>query len=761
MPTIWNINNIAQGNNKKLTTKLTFETGERFSARLVEVNGDKKEAVLRLLDGWQFSAKLDSEADIDREGILRFEVQGFEDGKLKIKQVKPENKEGTTQEGSIKGILEENGFDKKDIPILEKMLKYNMELTKENISKVKSLFEFKDKVQQDGNEEDIFINRYISSKGIDINSKEGQDIEKQLRGFIEDLKGLTEEDILTLVENKIDLTKENIASFKRLFKEDSVLYKQIEELDKILNSKEEVFKDLLENVDEKPLEKPDGIIRGELESEDIEKALKDISKNLTKSEVKFNDTLVDNLARVLNKFSERNILNNLKQQLSSSIDMDMLFKNILLGDMSQENFEDLYNMLMATRDNIDNYRLEIKDIVKNIFPQDLILTENEINSVATNIEKFTEDTATKDFINNINLLENKLDTSMAMITSASKDSILRQLGIVKTADISSNEVIKLLKNLSEDKDMLKHVIEDVFYGKREEIDKSDLGFIFKNLRNMSSENVVDKLKDYFASKITEGGAPATTIKNLNITTKDINNILSDMLNTKVELKDEEAGKIILSVKALFGEEQVELKDLNKGNLAKALESEVKAKDMDLTILDKMNSKGEYAKNILKEILFNKSQIKPEVYEKVLDFIKNNANDFKMFNSISDSYYYLDMPLSANNYEYPCKLIIKDERNKGKKIDSKDVKMVVTVNTKNLGIIDGFIKVKNQKMDLEIKCDKSWLKLIENNKVKLMAALDNLGFDVYVKFSKKEEDSNITNCRDFFNDTEFSYIDLKV
>ena len=60
----------------------------------------------------------------------------------------------------------------------------------------------------------------------------------------------------------------------------------------------------------------------------------------------------------------------------------------------------------------------------------------------------------------------------------------------------------------------------------------------------------------------------------------------------------------------------------------------------------------------------------------------------MFNTISNEYYYLDVPINREMTEYPCKLIIKDNRKDGKKIDRTDVKIVVTVKTVNLGVVDG-------------------------------------------------------------------------
>ena len=60
MPAIWNVNNGYNANNKKLSSKLTFETGEKFSGR-ISSTGNNNEAVIKLPDGWQFSAEIDGD----------------------------------------------------------------------------------------------------------------------------------------------------------------------------------------------------------------------------------------------------------------------------------------------------------------------------------------------------------------------------------------------------------------------------------------------------------------------------------------------------------------------------------------------------------------------------------------------------------------------------------------------------------------------------------------------------------------------------
>jgi septum formation topological specificity factor MinE len=137
------------------------------------------------------------------------------------------------------------------------------------------------------------------------------------------------------------------------------------------------------------------------------------------------------------------------------------------------------------------------------------------------------------------------------------------------------------------------------------------------------------------------------------------------------------------------------------------------------------------------------------------------NDFKMFNSISNQYYYLDVPVSLKDKEYPCKLIIKDDRKKGKKIDSTNVKFVASVRTLNMGVVDAYIKVSNSNINIDIKSEEAWVKVIDIGKRKLEKTLSNMGFIINVKVDKKEKEADLVKCRDFFEDNEFTRINLRV
>ncbi|MEL7597866.1 MAG: hypothetical protein AAGU01_06660, partial [Clostridiaceae bacterium] len=100
-------------------------------------------------------------------------------------------------------------------------------------------------------------------------------------------------------------------------------------------------------------------------------------------------------------------------------------------------------------------------------------------------------------------------------------------------------------------------------------------------------------------------------------------------------------------------------------------------------------------------------------------------------------------------------------NKGKKIDSSNVKLVASVNTINMGVIDAYIKVLNKNINIDIKCEKDWIKALELGKEGIINKLNNMGYVSNVKVDEKIVEANIVECRDFFEDNEFTRINLMV
>jgi hypothetical protein len=64
------------------------------------------------------------------------------------------------------------------------------------------------------------------------------------------------------------------------------------------------------------------------------------------------------------------------------------------------------------------------------------------------------------------------------------------------------------------------------------------------------------------------------------------------------------------------------------------------------------------------------------------------------------------------------------------------------------------------MDIDIKCNKKWLGLLDRGREKILESLSDIGYNIDVKFHEKVEDMNISTCREFFQDNEMGIINTR-
>ncbi|WP_243159307.1 hypothetical protein [Clostridium sp. cel8] len=540
---IWNINSTYSVNNKKISTKLSFEVGEKFLARVIELNKESQSVLLKLLDGWKFSADIENPSDISKNKLLKFQVDGFENGKLKLKIVGKNQKSPDNIKDAIASFIKEKSLDlsNSDYEIIKSMVKYEIPLTKENISNIKSLVEFMDKIKTDTREEDSFIQKYLLSRNITPDSSEGENVTKVLKKFFNNLKKIDIKDVLTFIENNIDINSENIESFNRVFKKSSTIYKKINDLSKAFKL----------------------------------------------------DT------------------NKLQSSSKSSIDT-----------------------FINTKEKNENY---------------------------------------------VNILQKNIDKTY------------------KNADTS--EIAPVKDDIGE-KQVKKDTVEPI-----------------KNQQDKGKVNIEKDISDRFKSVKNQEEIPSSidVNKGLNVPEKNSNLVLKNLINN-----------IANNIK-----EQINLK----------------THEMEDTINKVMQNTDDKSSN-------------NTVNSDAINILNNNMNDFRIFNTISNSYYYMDLPFQFNNNNYGFKFIIKDDRKRGKKIDSTNVKIAASISTKNLGIVDAYLTVKDKNMDINIKSEKKFINFLKAYGEKILESLSDLGYNIDIDFDEKIEEMNISTCRDFFQDSEIGTINTR-
>jgi len=610
LPGIWNINSSYNVNNKRISTKLSFEVGERFSARILDLKKSTGEILLKLLDGWQFSAEVENPVEFLPNKLVRLEVQGFENGKLKLKIVNSQDGEQTGVKDPIDSFIKEStdlNLSSDDYKLIKSMLKHEIPLTKSNISNIKTTLDFINKIKNDPSEENEFIDKYLDSRGISPEGTEGKFTTSTLKNFFSQLKQISGDDLLTFLENNMELSEDNIKSFNNVFKKDGTIYNEIKFLGETLSGQNST------NVQ-------------------------------TQNQV---EGAQDNPKAISEK------------------DQAQVYKS----------------------GNSDNRAI-------NVPTENIASTQNE------------KDTASK------------ASTERAVLEN---NAVLNDEGL----DASKlNEILNKIKNsVGEEKIQSQN-------SEQPSNAKEDISF-------KSVEQQVDIDKDISHKNIEQKASADKSISS-----KDIENLeQKDTSSTILKFSEKEDSKV----------QSPHQNNFVKQNGMDDIVSQIK---------EQISIKTNEMKDIIRTVLDQNGDGKNQLNGNIAQVLNSSMNDFKVFNTVSNSYYYMDVPINLNQQDYQCKLMIKDERKKGKKIDSTNVKIVTSVSTENMGTVDAYLSVKNRNMDIDIKCNKEWISLFKKTEKRVLESLSDIGYNVYVRFDEKKEEMNISTCREFFQDSDIGVINTK-
>ncbi|MBU3159924.1 hypothetical protein KPL37_09180 [Clostridium frigoris] len=734
---------------KKAFSKISFEAGEKFNARIVSIDQQKGEVNLKLLDGWQFAAKLDKPLEQGTSGsVLNFEVEGFEEGKLKIKLVYDNNKSAEND------ILKDNNSgkslstDKSDALLFEKMIKHDMPLTKENIIDIKNLVDFKGKISLNGEKEDVFITKYIESRDIDPGSTKAIEITKVLKNFFAVLKNLDVDEILLFKENNIGLTKENLESFIKLFKGDSAIYNDLKEISNYLLNSEE-------NIDTKAISKSSSTSQNQNSSIIMGK-----NNEITSSDKLLVDSKINN-----KNFKE--VINIINKELKN-LGINHMVLNSTAKKLEQvENIESDKNLEPSKNLKLQNKSFdkgEIKTLVNKILKMENIKISSD--SSAKLIGNLEGELDTKEMFVNIKLdnnfkevvnIINKELKNLGinhMVLSSTINKLEQVENIESVKNLEPNKNLKL-QNKSFDKSEIKTLVDKILKMENIKISSNNSTKLIDNIQGkLNTEEVEPNSKNLDNAKQNKN-IPSNKLDEANVSEGKTDNKSST--NTKINGygKNNSLNEIINMIKKELNFSEIDKKVIDN------VEKEIAKTTTDILIKDQIKLKTGEIKDIVKDIIQNKLNLKPETYEKVVDMFSQKLNDIKLFNSISQEYYYLDLPINVKNDEYKLKLIIQDDRKKGKKIDSTNVKIATSIKTINMGTVDAYIKINNSSMNIDINCNKLFVEVLNISKEKLVKDLSSLSYRVSINVNNKVNEFTLVDCGEFFNDRSFNAINIKV
>lgn len=632
----WKINNISTFTyGKYITTeKVSFRGGYEFNqgdtlkGRVIKEDSQSNKVTIKLTNGMEIEAELQGEVDL-KGGLLNFEVAELKDNMLFLK-LTANNTEVINEEiakesiDEIMNFILKEGLKKEDYNMLKAMVKYNIPLTRENITTVKSIMEFSDKMNNNPVEIKNFINSYLNSRDIAANSKEGVYVSQKLYEFFEAFSKTNLQEVLLFLENDIEFTKENLESFNKLFNNENAMEKVINEVNEKLGN-------------------------------------------------------------------------------AIAIEDNTLNREILEKTLNQEYSKDVIDYKNNSNNDINDMK-EVKDIkdIKNI---------NDIKDI-----KDIKDNS----INNISILS-KSSTGKTiqatLIKESSKDNIINdgaKSDFFMEDDVK--EIIKVLKN--ENKSMVNE-------------NKSEL--------NINKEVLRESILKHTGKEVRLNDAEAK---------------LLEVIINKDEIKDKEINFIKNLFNSVESRQKGEEKELKSNDIRENIFNI--SKDLSKNITEK----SEGAKEVIRNIISNLKE-SDENSSQILNIMKNSINDLKLFNKINNQYYCLDVPINFKENEYPCKLIIKDDRKEGKSIDSSNFKVAISVKTVKLGTVDALLNVKNRNIDLQLKCDKSVMNLFVISKEKLKEIVESSGFSTKIEIVERTEELQLSSCREFFNDNNIAAVDITV
>ena len=611
-----------------------FNQGDTLKGRVIKEDSQSNKVTIKLTNGMEIEAELQGEVDL-KGGLLNFEVAELKDNMLFLK-LTANNTEVINEEiakesiDEIMNFILKEGLKKEDYNMLKAMVKYNIPLTRENITTVKSIMEFSDKMNNNPVEIKNFINSYLNSRDIAANSKEGVYVSQKLYEFFEAFSKTNLQEVLLFLENDIEFTKENLESFNKLFNNENAMEKVINEVNEKLGN-------------------------------------------------------------------------------AIAIEDNTLNREILEKTLKQEYSKDVIDYKNNSNNDINDMK-EVKDI-KNINDIKDIKNINDIKDI-----KDIKDNS----INNISILS-KSSTGKTiqatLIKESSKDNIINdgaKSDFFMEDDVK--EIIKVLKN--ENKSMVNE-------------NKSEL--------NINKEVLRESILKHTGKEVRLNDAEAK---------------LLEVIINKDEIKDKEINFIKNLFNSVESKQKGEEKELKSNDIRENIFNI--SKDLSKNITEK----SEGAKEVIRNIISNLKE-SDENSSQILNIMKNSINDLKLFNKINDQYYCLDVPINFKENEYPCKLIIKDDRKEGKSIDSSNFKVAISVKTVKLGTVDALLNVKNRNIDLQLKCDKSVMNLFVISKEKLKEIVESSGFSTKIEIVERTEELQLSSCREFFNDNNIAAVDITV
>ncbi len=463
--------------------------------------------------------------------------------------------------------------------------------------------------------------------------------------------------------------------------------------------------------------------------------------------------------KFLLRILESNVIDSLGNNGDSAIKdplMEELLKNLDFP-VGKEDVPILKSMLKNNIPITEENLLEIKGLKEFI---------DQSNNSPKELNKFIDKFIEAKGIQNNSSEAKQIKETLGRVLNEIKNLKIDDVFVMKALDIKLNEhnIKAFSKVISNEYSILPEIKETTNVIKEQIIgninkDTQGEGIVNRNSTISEGDKLIYSKKDSsqpmvsIKESLENKEAILSSEKMVNKEGKHSNDIINERTIGIVNDEDDLLGKM-----ASHGNDEVD----STNKLFKQLKSDIMA-DRSITsnmVKDELREKISFIKNDLMELI-KLSQKETSTFNNVIQNLETKFQEFKMFNTINNNYYFLNVPLDMKDKEYDCKLIIKDERSKGKKLDTENIKIAASVATVNMEKVDAYLTVNKNSATIEIESEATYVKILERFKGKLINDLidSKYMFNIFIK--EKKHDFSFSNCRSFFEDDDFTTINTRV
>ena len=450
-------------------------------------------------------------------------------------------------------------------------------------------------------------------------------------------------------------------------------------------------------------------------------------------------------------------------EISDFIEGQLTAKILSIIDLSDNvSTENLSNLLL---DNQEKILSPESELIKN--------TDGELlNEIVQKIISQNEKPSEKLVLDVINVLKAESGLTVEQATFAAINNI-------RSDSEMGTEMLKMVKKISEHEFQLTNSLNDLKNLLQQEILKADISVREEIIKTLVLENyletMISEIQSDFPQVFDVFNKPSvkdTLIKLFINGNLNGNLIIEDNINSNIEKLaveayfiqeaqgfEKELGTEVVDKLLTILHKAAEKIHTQESNTRQNPENEIK------TLLDSLFDKvtvdfeNETSDSFtLKQKAKSLSNIM-ELSKQIMDRLNlhNESITFQTFNEIDLSFrffsqltsynYFVQLPVKFNNEETTGNLYVMKRKNRNK-LDLDDFTLLISLKTKALGEIEGFINSKNKRISINFRLEKEELsKLFKDNYMSLYEGLLKRGYkliDFKCRLLEKER-TNILNA----------------